>query len=210
MLRKVRLRRARRYRPSVLALKPQIKRLPRPRVDIDRALAWFVIWAGANVERRVEERLVSAGLSAYRPVEVVAVLNRGKSVERERNPLGRYVFVGLNADHPNFSAVAQALEPIGSVWTSAPLGRVLMVDGEALRVPASVLQRFADGLYVPEVSGGSKCRFASGDDVRVVSGPFASFLAEVESATDVRVRALVNVFGRKTSVELDYAQLEAA
>lgn len=43
----------------------------------------------------------------------------------------------------------------------------------------------------------------------MTEGPFASFLAEVETLTlDDRVKALVNTFGRMTPVEFDLDHLE--
>ena len=47
-------------------------------------------------------------------------------------------------------------------------------------------------------------RVQIGRQFRVTEGPFASFLAEVETLThDDRVKALVNIFGRMTPVEFE-------
>src|SRR5215218_665860 len=74
-------RRERRYCPSAPLLN---MRLPRPRIEIDRGLAWFVIWTVARAERRVEAVLQNAGLATYAPVETVRVTKRGRVVEDER------------------------------------------------------------------------------------------------------------------------------
>jgi transcriptional antiterminator NusG len=53
--------------------------------------------------------------------------------------------------------------------------------------------------------------FSEGDRVRIKEGPFAAFYAELESAVDEhdRIKALVHLFGRKTSVVLSAFQIEA-
>ena len=49
-----------------------------------------------------------------------------------------------------------------------------------------------------------------GDQVRIVSGPFADFIGDI---TDVypdkaKLRASVSIFGRETPVELEYKQIQ--
>ena len=54
--------------------------------------------------------------------------------------------------------------------------------------------------------------FETGDNVRVVDGPFSSSVAKVEEvkADKQKVKVLLSIFGRATSVELDFAQVEKA
>ena len=52
--------------------------------------------------------------------------------------------------------------------------------------------------------------FTRGEDVRVIDGPFASMDGKVEevNAPRAKLRVLVTIFGRPTSVELDFTQVE--
>ena len=52
----------------------------------------------------------------------------------------------------------------------------------------------------------------AGDSVRVIDGPFANFSATVEEvkADKQKVKVSLSMFGRATSVELDFAQVEKA
>lgn len=208
-----RLRRARRYRPSVPAPATVIPFKPRPRplVEIDQDLSWFVIWTGPRGERRVEEKLCKRELAAYVPREAVSTSVRGREVEVERPAVSRYVFVGLETD-AQWSLVHLALRDQGSWFGAKVLGRVLRAaDGAPLEVPASVLQWFADGLCpVAEGNDTSRVDFAAGGAVRAVSGHLAGFVGIVESSDDLRVRALLDILGRQTLVEFDRNQLEAA
>jgi transcriptional antiterminator NusG len=49
-----------------------------------------------------------------------------------------------------------------------------------------------------------------GDEVRIIEGAFASMLGKVEEviAPRQKLRVKVNIFGRLTSVDLDYAHVE--
>jgi transcriptional antiterminator NusG len=52
--------------------------------------------------------------------------------------------------------------------------------------------------------------FDRGEEVRVIDGPFASMNGKVEevNSTRAKLRVMVSIFGRPTSVELDFTQVE--
>lgn len=207
---KLRKRRERRYRPSAPLLNI---RLPRSRVEIDRGLAWYCLFTAVRAERRVEAALRDAGLATYTPVETVRALKRGRVVEDDRLAIGRYVFVGLHGAQPQWEAVHEALEQSFSWMLGVPaLGRVLKSrDGTALRVPAGALQELADAITRHgEPVHGASAPFRSGDTARVVNGLWQGLQAEILDSSDLRVRGLLDLFGRKTVVEFDNSELEAA
>lgn len=228
-----RKRRERRYRQSMPLLP---RRLSLPRVEIDHALRWHVVWCQPQQEKRVAEELRERGLQTYRPIEKIELVKRGERKEIERTPLSRYVFVGLNTASPQFGLVREALEGAArksgdfsflwrgqEFWVPAsnrvldrPLGQILsIIDREReidvpLVVPPAALERLADSLTLWGQSDSRTLAFRPGDRANVREGPFQGFLAEVEHADDVRVRALVNLFGGRVRAEFDPAQLEAA
>ena len=51
--------------------------------------------------------------------------------------------------------------------------------------------------------------FVEGESVKVIEGPFASFVGTVESVNDKgKIKVNVSIFGRPTPVELDFGQVE--
>ena len=53
-------------------------------------------------------------------------------------------------------------------------------------------------------------QFERGEEIRIVDGPFASMKGKVEEVNMARakLRVMVSIFGRPTSVELDFPQVE--
>ena len=55
----------------------------------------------------------------------------------------------------------------------------------------------------------SSASFNEGDSVKVIEGPFATFVGTVEAVSDKgKVKVNVSIFGRPTPVELDFNQVE--
>jgi len=52
-------------------------------------------------------------------------------------------------------------------------------------------------------------RFRVGESVRVREGPFADFSGQIAEINEdqLKVKVLVNIFGRETPVELEFAQV---
>ena len=69
-----------------------------------------------------------------------------------------------------------------------------------------ILQRLQDGEEKPRM----KVLYEPGEVVRVIDGPFNDFNAAIEEVYPEkgRLRVGVMIFGRSTSVELEFAQVE--
>jgi transcriptional antiterminator NusG len=68
-----------------------------------------------------------------------------------------------------------------------------------------ILNRMEAGKLKPQ----PKFLFESGDEVRVIDGPFTNFngVVSVVNPDNVKVKVLVSIFGRSTPVELEFVQV---
>jgi transcription antitermination factor NusG len=181
--------------------------LPRHRTYIDPALTWFALWCRANQERKAEAALAGAGIATYRPLETRQINKRGKILQIERPPVGRYLFAGLD----EAQAQAQSLRDVRDALhqpSDPPLGRLIRTEAGPVQVPAELLQPFADAIARLGEPVQARCLFSKGMDALVVKGPLAGLLAAIQTASDDRVRALVKMFGGRTLVEFEPEQLE--
>lgn len=203
----------RRYFPARQGCVPV--RLQLPRVEIDAGLAWFVVWTAARAERQAQRDLEAAGFATYLPLVGLAITRRGKVVEIERNPVSRYLFVGLRMPGPDIEGVENALGMLfgWSIPTMPPRGSLIRVNHVPLRVPSGALQAYADECAHGGAQGlgGGHLGLRAGDRARIVAGAFSGLTMTVDQlACDARVRGLVEMFGGRVSVEATADQLEAA
>jgi transcriptional antiterminator NusG len=68
-----------------------------------------------------------------------------------------------------------------------------------------ILNRMENGSAKPK----PKYFFESGDEIRVIDGPFANFHGTVEEVNPEKgkIKVLVSIFGRSTPVELEFVQV---
>jgi transcription antitermination factor NusG len=193
-------RRRRQIRP-----RREIRRLARKRIEIDPLLRWFVVLTFA--QKRTAERLVDAGFGVFLPTTKHRIRQHGKARTFERRPLAPYLFVGLNRAEPPFERVRN-VDGVASI---------LNVQGMPIEVAPAILRRLDGELAKGEEEIAKEdgtlgsLGVKPGDLLEVRDGPFVGFKAEVVCLTARRtIEALVEIFGRKTPVEFDLADLRAA
>ena len=86
---------------------------------------------------------------------------------------------------------------LGTTWTTAPVS-----DDEIDKI----LGNIKDGSLTPEPS----LSFEVGEQVKVCEGPFSSFSGLGEEVDDdkSKLKVSVSIFGRPTTIELEYNQVE--
>lgn len=165
---------------------------------------WYCLRVMTGREFAVEKLLADAGVES-----LVVCSNPCKVVKRGRVRVvpARPVIVGyvlvrcvaIAAAMAGLIAVKDVIEVVGGAETP------WRADEDSIsRFKAMAEQGKYDHKVTPKVD------FKVGESVRVCDGPFASFGAGV-AAVDfeaARVTVEVDVFGRKTPVEMDLAQIE--
>lgn len=170
---------------------------------------WYIVHAYTNFEGKVaeaiRERAKANGLDhlfeeIMVPTEEVIEVKRGRKIQGERKFLPGYVLVRMHMTDAAFVLIKNTPKVTG--FLGANNKPMPISDDEAMRI----LNQVKEGVERPKPS----ISFEVGEQVKVADGPFATFLGEVEEVDEERSRlkVAVSIFGRKTPVELEYAQVE--
>ena len=151
-----------------------------------------------NLEKRIE--YMNMGEKIFRievPQKTVTQIKGGKKQEREEKIFPGYVLVEMIMDEDSWYVVrhtAGVTKFVGSAKRPIPAK-----DSEIKKI----IHRSTSQSQKIELD------VKAGDKVRIVSGPFADFIADIlEVYPDKsKLRANVSIFGRETPVELEYKQI---
>jgi transcriptional antiterminator NusG len=173
------------------------------------AKRWYIVHAYSNFEKKVmesiREQAQSRGLADYFdeilvPTEKVAEVRRGRKIESDRKFFPGYVLVKCELTDEVYHLIKNTPKVTG--FLGADKKPIPIPDAEAQRI----LQQVQEGIERPRPS----ITFEIGEQVRVADGPFASFNGTVEEVDDgrSRLKVAVSIFGRATTVELEFGQVE--
>jgi transcriptional antiterminator NusG len=189
---------------------------------------WFVVHTYSGMENRVksnlENRIISLNMEDYIheivvPTEEVAEIKNGQRKMVKRTVLPGYVLVRMDLTDESWAAVRHTPSVTGFVGHSHQPVPLSMTEVENMLAPtvvqpAEVAAASAGGA---SGSGAAPSRkpievadFDVSDSVMVVDGPFATLHATITeiNAEAQRVKALVEIFGRETPVELSFSQIQ--
>ena len=189
---------------------------------------WFVVHTYSGMENRVksnlENRIISLNMEDYIheivvPTEEVAEIKNGQRKMVKRTVLPGYVLVRMDLTDESWAAVRHTPSVTGFVGHSHQPVPLSMSEVESMLAPAVVARAEAEavaaGTPAAASSGAAKkpvevADFEVSDSVMVVDGPFATLHATITeiNAESQRVKALVEIFGRETPVELSFSQIQ--
>ena len=172
---------------------------------------WYVAHAFTGQENKVaktlKERILNYGLAEYFaqiliPEESVTSMANGRKRTIKKKFFPGYVMIKMVMNDQTWHLVKETNKVTGFL-------------GGSKEKPIPISEEEA-AYMVGQVSEGFKKQhtrlsFSEGDSVRVIEGPFASFVGTVEAVSDKgKLRVSVSIFGRPTPVELDSSQVEKA
>jgi transcriptional antiterminator NusG len=187
---------------------------------------WFVVHTYSGMEKRVkhnlENRIISLNMEDYIheivvPTEEVAEIKNGQRKMVTRTVLPGYVLVRMDLTDESWSAVRHTPSVTGFVGHSHQPVPLSMSEVEDMLAPAVVAVAEAEAAASGEKGAATTPRkpvevadFDVSDSVMVVDGPFATLHATITeiNAEAQRVKALVEIFGRETPVELSFNQIQ--
>ncbi|MGL4574749.1 MAG: transcription termination/antitermination protein NusG [Burkholderiaceae bacterium] len=173
---------------------------------------WYVVHAYSGMEKSVmralQERIERSGMQAQFgkilvPSEEVVEIKNGQKRVAERRFYPGYVLVEMEMTDDTWHLVKNTSKVTG------------FIGGKANR-PTPISEKEVQKIMDQMVEGAEKPRpkvlFEVGELVRVKEGPFTDFNGSVEEVNyeKNKLRVSVTIFGRATSVEMEFGQVEKA
>jgi transcriptional antiterminator NusG len=190
---------------------------PAPKVEspYDRPGRWYVVHTYAGYEQKVrgnlENRIASMNMEdriyeCVIPMEDVVEFKNGKKVTVQKKVFPGYLLVRMALDDDSWSVVRNTPAVTGFVGNGAkpmPLSRKEVENILQVKIEGPVAASDTSKRSKP------KFEFEIGESVRVKEGPFADLPASISEINEdtLKVKVLVNIFGRETPMELDAAQV---
>jgi transcription termination/antitermination protein NusG len=180
----------------------------------DRPGRWFVVHTYAGYENKVKSNLQSRIVSMNMedriyevviPMEDVVEFKNGKKVVVQKKVFPGYLLTRCDLDDDSWSVIRNTPGVTGFVGPGTkptPLSR---------KEVESILQVPVAGVGGVEQVKKTRPRleYEEGETVRVKEGPFADFSGQIDEINEdqLKLKVLVNIFGRETPVELEFSQV---
>ena len=182
---------------------------------------WYVVHTYSGMENRVlqnlENRVSSLNMEDFIfeivvPTEEVTEIRNGQRKQVRRTVLPGYVLVRMELTDESWSTVRHTPSVTGFVGHSNQPVPLSLDEVEKMLAPAVVA-----AVAATKEGGSSKKKkkievadFTPGDSVMVVDGPFAGVHATITeiNVNSQRLKALVEILGRETPVDLTFPQIQ--
>ncbi len=185
---------------------------PKPESPFNRPGRWYVVHTQSGYEKKVKQNLEARTSSMNMeerihevviPMEDVVEFKGGKKVVVQKKMFPGYLLVRCELDDDSWYVIRNTPGVTGFVGQGAKPSPLPRKDVESFlavstETPEEVAQRAKP-----------RSQYEMGETVRVKEGPFADFSGEVIEINEdqLKVKVLVNIFGRETPVELDFSQV---
>ena len=187
-------------------------------VEIDRPWLrpgeWYVVHSQSGYEQKVKLNMNARIASMHMetkiyeiviPMEDVVEFKGGRKQTVQKKVFPGYLLVRCDMDDDTWYCIRNTPGVTGFVGQSqkgqkpTPLSR---------REVQTFLSAKGDGKDAPKRKA-PKLEYEVGEGVRVKEGPFADFSGQVAeiNADHMKLKVLVNIFGRETLVEMDFSQV---
>ena len=178
----------------------------------DKPGKWFVVHTQSGYEKKVKQNLEARTASMNMegrihevviPLRDVPEFKNGKKVISSKRLFPGYVFVRCALDDDVWPVIRDTPNVTGFVNQGGSPSPLRRRDVEAFLGVESDRSREASKRAKPMFE------YGIGETVRVKDGPFADFSGEIIEINEdqLKVKVLVNIFGRETPVELEFAQV---
>jgi len=178
----------------------------------DRPGRWYVVHTYSGYENKVRSNMgnvvASRGIDdrvfeVVIPMEDVVEFKGGKKVTVQKKVFPGYLLVRCDLDDDTWGAIRNTPGVTGFVGPGTkptPLSR---------REVENILQVKVEGVEATTKQRRPRLEYEVDETVRVKEGPFADFSGQIAEINEdqLKLKVLVNIFGRETPVELEFSQV---
>jgi transcription termination/antitermination protein NusG len=178
----------------------------------DRPGRWYVVHTYSGYENKVRSNMgnvvASRGIEdrvfeVVIPMEDVVEFKGGKKVTVQKKVFPGYLLVRCDLDDDTWGAIRNTPGVTGFVGPGTkptPLSR---------REVENILQVKVEGVEAAAKRSRPRLEYEVDETVRVKEGPFADFSGQIAEINEdqLKLKVLVNIFGRETPVELEFSQV---
>lgn len=157
-----------------------------------KMLNWYLVQLKPNGHRLAKANLERQGFKTFLPLQNVTKRSAHKFVDRNVPLFPGYMFVELDTAQNAWRKVNSTLG----------VARIVSLGGTPTPVPSAIVNEFisrCDGEGILRPTQGIEV----GQDVQVLRGPFANFVAKVEEISpDQRVWILIDLLGQSSRISV--------
>ncbi len=173
------------------------------------AKKWYIIQAYSGQELKVQDALLQVFKQHHKEDRLGEILIPSETVSdsksdkkgkvRKKITFPGYIFAQLDLDESVWHLVKDIPKVSGFVGDQNPKA-----------IPEDEIAKLRTGMVEGAIKPKPKVNIESGDQVKVLMGPFANFVGIVSSVSleKQKLKVSVSIFGRPTSVELDFSAIE--
>jgi len=134
------------------------------------------------------------------PVEKVFEVKDGKKRTKNKNFFPGYILVEADLDNKVLDYISNTPSVMGFLGGQKKPNPLLPDE----------VKRIVGRITKDDDMERSDTVFRTGDYVKIIDGPFNNFSGVIEEVNEdrLKIKVLVSIFGRKTPVEIDFAQAE--
>jgi len=178
---------------------------------------WYVLHTYSGYENKIERtirKMMEDGLlegavqDIKVPSEQVVEIKEGKKKITTKKFLPGYILLEMDLPDLGWKTVCSHIRKIQGVTGFVGSAAAVKPQPISQEEARSILQKAGD--IKGEKVLKPKQSFSSGEQVRIIEGPFESFTGSVEEVNTEKgkLRVMVGIFGRATPVEVDFLQVE--
>lgn len=172
-------------------------------------MKYFVVHTYTGREKKVKELLERAIDNqnmkelfgkVMLPAERITKVKKSELISEERRLYPGYIVVEMEPNEPAISLV-----------NSIPgVTHMLGTKTKPLPLTENEVKSVLDQIERSQEQVATEVPFSQGENVKVITGPFAGFMGTVEEINPERrrVKVMVTIFGRSTPIDLDFLEVQ--